>query len=131
MIYDAEHFFDGYEADPAYALETLRAAASAAAPRPWCCATPTAARLPWEVEAVIAGVVRALPGRPVGIHTHNDGGCAVANALAAVRAGARQVQGTINGYGERCGNANLCAHHPRPGAQDGPALPARGRACAS
>src|SRR5207244_10994239 len=67
--------------------------------------------LPWQVEETVRTVAAALQ-HPLGIHTHNDGECAVANALAAVRAGARQVQGTVNGYGERCGNANLCAVMP-------------------
>lgn len=116
VIYDAEHFFDGYCADKAYALETLRAAQRGGAEVLVLCDT-NGGTLPWQVEAVVAEVQLELlePSKtPValGIHTHDDAGCAVANALAAVRAGARHVQGTINGYGERCGNANLCSILP-------------------
>ena len=106
MIYDAEHFFDGWKANPEYALQTIRAAAEAGAS--WsCCATPTAARMPEEIAALTRKA--ASPGCrvPVGIHSHNDCDLAVANSLAAVDAGAVQVQGTINGLGERCGNADL------------------------
>ncbi len=106
VIYDAEHFFDGYRADPRYALETLRAAERGGAETLVLCDT-NGGSMPWE----IAEVVRSIRGElslPLGVHTHDDGGCAVANALAAVREGAGQVQGTVNGYGERCGNANLC-----------------------
>lgn len=110
VIYDAEHFFDGYKDDPAYAVETLRAAIAGEAEIVVLCDT-TGGSMPWEVERIVDEVVVAL-GHPVGIHTHNDSECAVANSLAAVRAGAVQVQGTINGYGERCGNANLCAIIP-------------------
>jgi 2-isopropylmalate synthase len=106
VIYDAEHFFDGYKADPEFSLETLRAALSAGAETVVLCDT-NGGSLPWEVERAVAEVVRAL-GRSVGVHTHDDSGCGVANAISAVRAGATHVQGTINGYGERCGNANLC-----------------------
>jgi 2-isopropylmalate synthase len=107
VIYDAEHFFDGYRADPAYALETLRAAIRGGAETVVLCDT-NGGSLPWDLGAVVEAVRTAL-AHPLGIHTHNDGECAVANTLAAVCAGAVQVQGTINGYGERCGNANLCA----------------------
>jgi 2-isopropylmalate synthase len=106
VIYDSEHFFDGYKADPAYALETLRAAAEAGAETVVVCDT-NGGSLPWEIEDWVREVVGALGGCPVGVHTHDDAGCGVANAIAGVRAGAVQVQGTINGYGERCGNANL------------------------
>jgi 2-isopropylmalate synthase len=109
VIYDAEHFFDGFEEDQDYALETLRAAARGGAEVLVLCDT-NGGTLPWRVEEVVRAA--AAVGRSLGIHTHNDGECAVANALAAVRAGAVQVQGTINGYGERCGNANLCALIP-------------------
>ncbi|HLU68536.1 MAG TPA: citramalate synthase, partial [Kofleriaceae bacterium] len=109
--YDAEHFFDGHRADPAYALETVRAAARGGAEAIVLCDT-NGGSMPWQVAEATAEVVAALPGVVVGIHTHDDAGCAVASALAAVRAGARQVQGTINGYGERCGNADLCAVIP-------------------
>ncbi len=110
VIYDAEHFFDGYKADPAYALETLRAAVRGGAETLVLCDT-NGGSLPWEVAEIVRAV-RAAVDHPLGIHTHNDSECAVANALAAVREGAIQVQGTINGYGERCGNANLCALIP-------------------
>jgi 2-isopropylmalate synthase len=112
VIFDAEHFFDGHAADAAYALEVVVAAARAGAEAVVLCDT-NGGRLPWEVERATAAVVAALGGGPaVGIHSHDDCGCAVANALAAVGAGAIHVQGTINGYGERCGNANLCAIIP-------------------
>jgi 2-isopropylmalate synthase len=110
VIYDAEHFFDGYRADPAYALETLKAAARGGAETLVLCDT-NGGSMPWQ----IAEVVRAVKGAvktPLGCHTHNDSETAVANALAAVAEGAIQVQGTVNGYGERCGNANLCSIIP-------------------
>jgi 2-isopropylmalate synthase len=105
VIYDAEHFFDGYRADPEYALKTLEAAAGAGADWIALCDT-NGGSLPSWITTVVANV-RERVATPLGIHTHNDGGLAVANSLAAVEAGCRQVQGTINGYGERCGNANL------------------------
>lgn len=105
VLYDAEHFFDGYVADRDYALATLRAAQRGGAEVLVLCDT-NGGSLPWQVEATVAEVSAAL-GHPLGIHAHDDTGCAVANSLAAVRAGARHVQGTINGLGERCGNANL------------------------
>jgi len=105
VFYDAEHFFDGYRADPTYALETLRAAARGGASAVVLCDT-NGGSLPWQIEEVVRRV-RGEVDTPVGIHAHDDTGCGVANSLAAVRAGASQVQGTINGVGERCGNANL------------------------
>ncbi len=105
VIYDAEHFFDGYGADSAYALETLRAAMRGGAETVALCDT-NGGTMPWEVEKIVRGVKSAV-NHPFGIHTHNDGECAVVNSLIAVREGAIQVQGTINGVGERCGNANL------------------------
>ncbi|HEX6972574.1 MAG TPA: citramalate synthase [Limnochordia bacterium] len=105
VIYDAEHFVDGYRANPDYALETLRAAARGGAATLVLCDT-NGGSLPHEIYAVTSEV-RSRFDLPLGIHTHNDGGVGVANALMGVRAGARQVQGTINGYGERCGNADL------------------------
>jgi 2-isopropylmalate synthase len=105
VIYDAEHFFDGYTADAGYALDTLRAAAEGGAEVLVLCDT-NGGSLPWRVERVVTEVLREID-HPIGIHAHNDTGCGVANSLAAVRAGARQVQGTVNGIGERCGNANL------------------------
>jgi 2-isopropylmalate synthase len=110
VIYDAEHFFDGYKADPDYALETLRAAVRGGAERVVLCDT-NGGTLPHEIGAIVA-TVRKQVDLPLGIHAHNDGECAVANSLAAVQAGCTQVQGTINGYGERCGNANLCSIIP-------------------
>jgi 2-isopropylmalate synthase len=110
VIYDAEHFFDGYRADPAYAIETLKAAARGGAETLVLCDT-NGGSMPWQVAEVIR-TVRAQVKTPLGVHTHNDSETAVANALAAVQEGAIQVQGTINGYGERCGNANLCSIIP-------------------
>jgi 2-isopropylmalate synthase len=110
VIYDAEHFFDGYKADPAYALETLKAAVRGGAETVVLCDTNGGA-LPWETVETMRAVKASLD-HPLGIHAHNDSECAVAISLAAVREGAIQVQGTINGYGERCGNANLCAIIP-------------------
>src|SRR3989440_1085644 len=105
VIYDAEHFFDGYRLDSDYALATLRAAAGAGADCIVLCDT-NGGELPEVVEQRVRDV-RAQLGTPLGIHPHNDSGLAVANAVAAVRAGCVHVQGTINGYGERCGNLDL------------------------
>jgi 2-isopropylmalate synthase len=106
-LFDAEHFFDGYRADPAYALAALGAALDAGARWVVLCDT-NGGTLPAEVGRVTAEVIAAgVPGDRLGIHAHDDTGNAVANSLAAVDAGARQVQGTLNGLGERCGNANL------------------------
>jgi 2-isopropylmalate synthase len=105
VVYDAEHFFDGYRADPSYALQTLRAAIRGGAEVVTLCDT-NGGSLPWDVERVAREVARAVQ-HPLGVHAHDDTGCGVANSLAAVQGGARHVQGTINGYGERCGNANL------------------------
>ncbi len=110
VIYDAEHFFDGYKADPDYALETLKAAIRGGAETLVLCDTNGGA-LPWELAEVVRKV-KAETGHPLGIHVHNDGDCAVANTITAIREGAIQAQGTINGYGERCGNANLCTIIP-------------------
>jgi len=106
VIYDAEHFFDGYKANPDYALFSVQVAAQAGADTIVLCDT-NGGSLPWEIEQIVRGVAQKVEA-PLGIHTHDDGGCGVANALAAVQAGAVHVQGTINGYGERVGNANLC-----------------------
>ena len=112
VVYDAEHFFDAWRADSAYALECLRGAVAAGAENVTLCDT-NGASLPAQVAQATASVVEALGDRAqVGIHAHNDGECAVANSLAAVDAGARMVQGTINGYGERTGNANLISILP-------------------
>jgi 2-isopropylmalate synthase len=110
VVYDAEHFFDAWRDDAGYALQCARAAAEAGAAWVTLCDT-NGASLPHEVEAATAAVVAALDV-PVGIHCHNDAECGVANSLAAVRAGAGMVQGTMNGYGERCGNANLVSIVP-------------------
>ena len=110
VIYDAEHFFDGYKADSEHALDTLRAAKEGGASMLVLCDT-NGGTMPEEIEAVTAEVLSDL-GIPVGIHTHDDAGLGVANALAAVRVGASQVQGTINGYGERTGNCNLTSVIP-------------------
>jgi 2-isopropylmalate synthase len=111
VIFDAEHFFDGYKANPEYAMEVLSAAAKAGADVIVLCET-NGGCLPNEVEEITAAVCREFLSVTIGIHTHNDSDCAVANSLAAVRAGARHVQGTINGLGERSGNANLCTVIP-------------------
>jgi 2-isopropylmalate synthase len=105
VVYDCEHFFDAWREDRDYALRCARAASEAGAAWVTLCDT-NGASLPHEVAEATAAVVTAL-GTPVGIHCHNDAECGVANSLAAVRAGAGMVQGTMNGYGERCGNANL------------------------
>ena len=106
-LFDAEHFFDGYKANPDYALSCLRAALDAGARWVVLCDT-NGGTLPDEVARIVRSVIDAgVPGDRLGIHTHDDTGNAVANTLAAVEAGARQVQGTLNGLGERCGNANL------------------------
>ena len=105
VIYDAEHFFDGYKADSSYALETLKAAIRGGAETVVLCDT-NGGTLPWEVETIVSELKQSL-GHPFGMHTHNDSDCAVVNSLVGVRSGAIQVQGTINGVGERCGNANL------------------------
>lgn len=111
VIYDAEHFCDGYKANAEYALATVEAAARGGADCVVICDT-NGGSLPWEVEEIVTRVVQRLGSTPVGIHTHDDGGCGVANSLAAIRAGAVQVQGTVNGYGERVANANLCTIIP-------------------
>jgi 2-isopropylmalate synthase len=112
VIYDAEHFFDGWREDSDYAIECLRAAAAAGAENVTLCDT-NGSSLPHQVAEATAAMVSALDGdAEVGIHTHNDAGCGVANSLAGVSEGARLVQGTINGYGERCGNANLVSILP-------------------
>lgn len=103
---DCEHFFDGYKANPDYALACARAAYEAGARWVVLCDT-NGGTLPHEVSAIVTEVARHVPGEHLGIHAHDDCGCAVANSLAAIDAGARQIQGTLNGLGERCGNANL------------------------
>jgi len=110
VVYDAEHFFDGYKANPEYALATLKAAADAGADWLVLCDT-NGGSLPGEVGEAF-NVVRERFSIPLGAHVHNDGDLAVANSLAAVEHGATMVQGTVNGLGERCGNANLCSIIP-------------------
>lgn len=105
VIYDAEHFFDGYKHNPAYAVSSVAAARDAGASILVLCDT-NGGTLPYEVSDIVQQVREKVNG-PIGIHTHDDSACGVANALAAVLSGAVQVQGTVNGYGERCGNANL------------------------
>ncbi|NWF60572.1 MAG: citramalate synthase [Fischerella sp.] len=112
VIYDAEHWFDGYKHNPDYALQTLETAIAAGAEWLVLCDT-NGGTLPHEITQNITDIVKAIPSATqLGIHTHNDCDTAVANALAAVVGGAKMVQGTINGYGERCGNANLCSLIP-------------------
>ncbi|MBC8100042.1 MAG: citramalate synthase [Armatimonadetes bacterium] len=111
VIYDAEHCFDGAKLDLEYAFDTLKAAIDGGADCVVLCDTNGGA-LPWEVAQLVTAARQAFPMTAFGIHTHNDGELAVANTLAAVQAGCVQVQGTINGYGERCGNANLCSIIP-------------------
>ncbi|HEY7301477.1 MAG TPA: citramalate synthase [Xanthobacteraceae bacterium] len=111
VLLDCEHFFDGYKANPQFALACAKAAYDEGARWVVLCDTNGGA-LPHEVERIVAEVCKAIPGSHVGIHAHNDTEQAVANSLAAVRAGARQIQGTLNGLGERCGNANLVSIIP-------------------
>ena len=110
VIYDAEHFFDGYIANKEYAMKTILAASEAGADTIVLCET-NGGRLPDEVGKIIEDVKKAIKVK-IGIHAHNDSECAVANSLVATERGATHVQGTINGYGERCGNANLCSIIP-------------------
>ncbi|MFZ5598571.1 MAG: citramalate synthase [Bacillota bacterium] len=111
VFFDGEHFFDGYKANPAYALEVVKAAVQGGADAVVLCDT-NGGSLPLEVFEATTRVKEELPGVELGIHAHNDGEMAVANSLMAVQAGATQVQGTVNGLGERCGNANLCSVIP-------------------
>src|SRR5271163_1798464 len=108
---DCEHFFDGYKEDSAFALACAKAAYDSGARWVVLCDT-NGGTMPHEVETIVGEVIKQIPGDHVGIHAHNDTEQAVANSLAAVRAGARQIQGTLNGLGERCGNANLCSLIP-------------------
>src|SRR3982074_3548138 len=111
VLLDCEHFFDGYKANPEFALACAKAAYEEGARWVVLCDTNGGA-LPHEVEAIVTEGCKLIPGDHVGIHAHNDTEQAVANSLAAVRAGARQIQGTLNGLGERCGNANLVSIIP-------------------
>ncbi len=110
-IYDAEHFFDGYKSNPEFALACLKAAYDSGARWIVLCDT-NGGSLPFDIERIVGEVVKHIPGSHLGIHCHNDTDNAVANSLSAVRAGVRQVQGTLNGVGERCGNANLISIIP-------------------
>jgi 2-isopropylmalate synthase len=110
-LFDAEHFFDGYQANPSYALDCITVAHQAGARWIVLCDT-NGGTLPHDIERIVGAVAQKIPGDRLGIHCHNDTENAVANSLAAVRAGARQIQGTLNGLGERCGNANLVALLP-------------------
>ncbi len=111
VFFDAEHFFDGFRHNPEYALQVVTVAADAGAERVILCDT-NGGGLPSSIGPAVAATRKTVPGANLGIHTHNDSGCAVANTLMAVQAGAIQVQGCINGYGERTGNADLCAVLP-------------------
>jgi len=111
VMVDCEHFFDGYKANPEYALEVARTSYENGCRWVVLCDTNGGTQ-PHEVEAIVAEVLKHIPGSHVGIHAHDDTGQAVANSLAAVRAGVRQIQGTLNGIGERCGNANLVSIIP-------------------
>ena len=111
VLFDAEHFFDGFKANPEFAMACVNAALEGGARWVVLCDT-NGGTLPFEIEAIVAQVCESVPGDKLGIHCHDDTGNAVANSLAAVRAGVRMVQGTINGLGERCGNANLVSVVP-------------------
>jgi 2-isopropylmalate synthase len=111
VMVDCEHFFDGYKEEPAFALACAKAAYDSGARWVVLCDT-NGGTMPNEIEAIVRDVAKQIPGDHLGIHAHNDTEQAVANSLAAVRAGVRQIQGTLNGLGERCGNANLCSLIP-------------------
>lgn len=111
VFFDAEHFYDGYKNNPEYALKALESAYNAGAERIILCDT-NGGCMPTEIKEITEKVVQCLPEAVLGIHAHNDGDMAVANSIIAIQAGATQVQGTFNGYGERCGNANLCSVIP-------------------
>jgi 2-isopropylmalate synthase len=111
VLFDAEHFFDGYKSNPAFALDIIKAAYNAGARWVVLCDT-NGGSMPYEIGEIVREAVKHVPGTHLGIHCHNDTENAVANSLAAVHAGVRQVQGTINGIGERCGNANLISIIP-------------------
>lgn len=111
VVFDAEHFFDGYKNNSEYAIEVLKAAVDAGADCLALCDT-NGGCLPNEIEEITKAVVSTFPNTKIGIHCHDDSGCAVANTISAVRAGATHIQGTFIGYGERCGNANLSVIMP-------------------
>jgi 2-isopropylmalate synthase len=110
VIFDAEHFFDGFKNNPDYALQVLQTAVGSGANWLILCDT-NGGSMPWEIGSIIKEV-RQQVQTPLGIHAHNDSGCGVSNSLVAVKQGCRQVQGTINGYGERCGNSDICSVIP-------------------
>ena len=110
-MFDAEHFFDGYKNNKDYALKCIRSAYDSGARWIVLCDT-NGGTLPFEIEEIVSDITKIIPGKNLGIHTHNDTENAVANTLAAVRSGVRQVQGTLNGLGERCGNANIVSIIP-------------------
>jgi len=118
VLFDGEHFYDGYKNNPKYAMKVLEVSLDAGADVIVLCETNGGA-LPAEVYEITKKVAQAFPNAKIGVHTHNDSDCAVANTLAAVSAGARHVQGTINGLGERCGNANLCTIIPNLALKSG------------
>jgi len=111
FLFDAEHFFDGYKNNKQYALQCIKAAYDNGARWIVLCDT-NGGTLPFEIEDIVTEVTKVIPGKNLGIHTHNDTENAVANTLAAVKAGVRHIQGTLNGLGERCGNANLVSIIP-------------------
>ena len=111
VIFDAEHFFDGYKNNCAYAFSCVKAAVSAGADFVCLCETNGGA-LPSDIQKAVREIIKEFPKSKFGIHTHNDSGCAVANSITAVEEGCVMVQGTVNGIGERCGNANLCSIIP-------------------
>jgi len=111
VFYDAEHFYDGYKNNPEYTLKTLESAYQAGAERLILCDT-NGGCIPSEIDEITRAVKERFPDAVLGIHAHNDSDLAVANTITAVRAGIIQIQGTMNGYGERCGNANLCSILP-------------------
>ena len=111
MFFDAEHFFDGFKENKEFALSCIKVVYDAGARWVVLCDT-NGGTLPDEIYNIVSEVVKVIPGQNVGIHAHNDTDNAVANALAAINAGARQIQGTINGLGERCGNTNLISLIP-------------------
>jgi 2-isopropylmalate synthase len=118
VFFDAEHFFDGYEDNPDYTLDCLRAAIEYGVDSCILCDT-NGGTLPTRIHEIVTTVIQKIPGINVGIHTHNDSECGVANSILAVQAGAKQVQGTVNGYGERTGNANLVSIIPALGLKLG------------
>lgn len=111
VFFDAEHFFDGFKNNPEYTIEAIKAAKDAGADVIVLCDT-NGGTMPWDIESIVGEVNEQLDNPSLGIHTHNDGELGVANTLYAVKGGVEQIQGTMNGYGERCGNANLCSILP-------------------